>query len=446
MSWDNKVVWNEGLFLQPQHFQQNDRYVEALVAGVAGSIAPHAWGVSELEIDNELLRLGKFALKTATGLTPDGALFRVPQAENHPPAMDVPDTIKNTVVYLTVPTRRHGATEVDLSGAERSAARFAPAEIEITNAVGNEKSPATLAVGKLRLELALDVDDLSDKLTIPIAKIIEVKSDKEVVLDRSFVPSCLDIRASLTLADFVREVEGLLGHRSEALSGRLVESGPAKAVAEISDFLLLICVNRYLPMVRHVSALQNAHPAMVYQLLIGLAGELSTFMDATKKPPQFSLYQHDDLTVTFREVMRALRQYLSAVLEQNAVQIPLEQRKYGISVGMVADKRLLQGASFVLAASADVPPETIRKHFPTQVKLGPVEGIRQLVNSALPGIGMRPMPVAPRQIPFHSGVTYFELDRSTELWKQLTTSGGLAVHVAGDLPGLEMELWAIRNA
>ena len=445
MSWDNKVVWSEGLFLQPQHFQQNDRYVESLISGVAGSIAPHAWGVSELEIDNELLRLGKFAVKTATGLTPDGALFRVPQAENHPPSMNVPETIKNTVVYLTVPTRRHGATEVDLSGAERSAARFAPAEIEITNSVGNERSPTTLAVGKLRLEFALDVDDLSDKLVIPIAKIIEVKSDKEVILDRSFVPSCLDIRASLTLADFVREVEGLLGHRSEALAGRLVESGPAKAVAEISDFLLLICVNRYLPMVRHISALQNAHPAMVYQLLMGLAGELSTFMDPTKKPPQFSLYQHDDLTTTYREVMRALRQYLSAVLEQNAVQIPLEARKYGIHVGMVADKRLLQGASFVLAASANVPPETIRKHFPTQVKLGPVEGIRQLVNSALPGIGMRPMPVAPRQIPFHSGVAYFELDRSGELWKQLTTSGGLAVHVSGDLPGLEMELWAIRN-
>lgn len=445
MSWDNKVVWSEGLFLQPQHFQQNDRYVEGLVSGVAGAVAPYMWGVNELTIDEELLRLGKFTVKSVAGLTPDGAPFNVPRTENHPPSMQVPEDIKNTVVYLTVPTRRHGATEVDLSGAEQSAARFMPAEIEITNAVGNQRSPTTLAVGKLRLEFALDVDDLSDRLAIPIAKIIEVKSDNEVILDRGFIPSCIDIRASNTLADFVREVEGLLSHRSDALSARLVESGPAKAVAEIADFLLLIGVNRYLPMVRHVSALQNAHPAMVYQLLIGLAGELSTFMDPAKKPPSFPLYQHENLGATYHDLMRALRQYLSAVLEQNAVQIPLEPRKYGISVGMVADKRLLQGASFVLAAKADVPPETIRKHFPTQVKLGPVEGIRQLVNSALPGIGMRPMPVAPRQIPFHSGVTYFELDRSGDLWKQLTTSGGLAVHVAGDLPGLEMELWAIRK-
>jgi type VI secretion system protein ImpJ len=446
LAWDNKVVWNEGLFLQPQHFQQQDRYIEALVGGVATSVAPYVWGVSELTIDEELLRLGKIALKSARGMTPDGAIFRVPAADDHPPAMDVPETVKNTVVYLTIPTRRHGATEVDMSGAEKSAARFRPAEIDVTNAVGNEKSPATLAVGKLRLNFALDVDDTSDLLVIPIARIIEVRSDSAVVLDKGFIPSCLDVRASGTLADFLQEVEGLLSHRCDALAGRLAEGGPAKGAAEIQDFLLLQCVNRYLPMVRHLTHIENTHPCTMYEMLLGLAGELSTFMDSAKRLPDMKPYKHEDLTGTFRDLMRALRQYLSAVLEQNAVKIALEARKYGISVAMVADKRLLGGAKFVLAAKAEVTPESLRRHFPTQVKIGPVESIRQLVNSALPGVDMRPLPVAPRQVPFNSGTTYFELDRDGPLWKQLTTSGGIAVHVAGDFPGLEMELWAIRNA
>jgi type VI secretion system protein ImpJ len=30
------------------------------------------------------------------------------------------------------------------------------------------------------------------------------------------------------------------------------------------------------------------------------------------------------------------------------------------------------------------------------------------------------------------------------MWKQLETSGGLAMHIAGDFPGLELEFWAIR--
>jgi type VI secretion system protein ImpJ len=56
-----------------------------------------------------------------------------------------------------------------------------------------------------------------------------------------------------------------------------------------------------------------------------------------------------------------------------------------------------------------------------------------------------PLPVAPRQIPFHAGSAYFELDQSSELWEQLKTSGGVALHVAGNFPGLAMEFWAIRT-
>ncbi|MDT8345223.1 MAG: type VI secretion system baseplate subunit TssK [Thermohalobaculum sp.] len=445
MSWESKVIWSEGLFLQPHHFQQHDRYVEGLVAHVARGLAPYAWGVSELTLDDELLKLGKIAVKSVAGLTPDGAPFRAPQVEDHPPALDAPEQAKNCVVYLAMPTRRHGAVEVDLSGADKSASRYRPAEIEITDAMGTDRRPVTVAVGKMRLSFALDLDDLADQLVIPIARIIEVRPDGEVVLDRAFIPSCLDARAAPTLHGFLRELEGMLSHRAEALAGRLSQSGAAKGVAEISDFLLLISINRALPRIRHLLSIENAHPCAIYGACTELAGELATFMTPEKRAAEFPIYRHDDLTAVFQPVMRALRQYLSAVLEQSAVAIPLEARKYGVSVGMIPDKRLLTGATFVMACKADVPAESVRRHFPTQAKLGPVEGIRQLVNSALPGIGLRPLPVAPRQIPYHAGNVYFELDRDSPYWKQMTTSGGLAVHVAGEFPGLVMELWAIRQ-
>ena len=124
MSWDSKVLWTEGLFLQPHHFQQSDRYAEGLVAGLAHRLTPYAWGVSQLEIDDEALKVGKFALKSCAGLTQDGVVFRVPQKDDHPPALEVPDTVRDCVVYLTVPQRRQGAREVDLSGAENSECFF----------------------------------------------------------------------------------------------------------------------------------------------------------------------------------------------------------------------------------------------------------------------------------------------------------------------------------
>lgn len=444
MSWDSKVLWTEGLFLQPHHFQQADRYTESLIAGLARRIAPYAWGVNSLEIDEEVLKVGQFAIKSATGLTQDGTVFRVPSAEDHPPALDVPDGVKDCVVYLTVPQRRQGAMEVDLTGAELSAARLRPAEIEVTDVTSAGKKSVTMGVGKLRLQFALAVDDLSDRLAIPIARIIEVKADQEIVLDKSFIASATDVRAAGPLASFLNELDGLLGHRMTALAGRL-SAGGTKGVAEISDFLLLMCVNRARPVVRHLMQIENQHPEALYRFCVGLAGELAAFMANDKIPPEFPPYAHDNLTATFNPVIKALRQYLSSVLEQTAISIPLDPRKYGISVGVIGDRKLLSTAGFILAVQADVPAEKVRRHFPAQTKIGPVEEIRQLVNSALPGIPLRPLPVAPRQIPYHAGFVYFELDGSSPLWGKMSTSGGIAVHVSGDFPGLKMELWAIRQ-
>lgn len=445
MSWDSKVIWSEGLFLQPHHFQQSDRYAESQLSGLSSRMGPYVWGLSELEIDQESLKFGKFAVTSCSGLTRDGAVFRVPQAEQHPPALEVPGGTKDTVVFLTVPARRHGAPEVDMTGAEKSATRFRPSELEVTDTMGKDRRPVTLGIGTLRLQFALESDDMADQIAIPIARIIEVRADKEIILDRSFIPSCLDLRVSTSLSGYMRELEGLLSHRMTALSGRLSEGGPAKGAAEISDFLLLITVNKWLPVIRHILSIENAHPAAVFERCVSLAGELSTFMAENKNPPEFAPYQHDDLTNTFAPVVRVLRQYLSAVLEQSAVAIPLEARKYGISVGIIADRKLITSAGFVVAVSAEIPEETVRRHFASQAKVGPVEGIRQLVNSALPGIGLRPLPVAPRQIPYHSGMVYFELEKDSDFWQKMTTSGGIAFHVSGDFPGLQMELWAIRQ-
>ena len=74
-----------------------------------------------------------------------------------------------------------------------------------------------------------------------------------------------------------------------------------------------------------------------------------------------------------------------------------------------------------------------------------MEQISQLVNLQLPGIKLEAMAVAPRQIPFYTGYTYFQLDKSSEMWPQMETSGGFAFHISGNYPDLAMEFWAIKE-
>ena len=115
----------------------------------------------------------------------------------------------------------------------------------------------------------------------------------------------------------------------------------------------------------------------------------------------------------------------------------------GVSPRPVA--RVVQSGVFILAARADLPSEELRRRFPAQLKIGPVEKITDLVRLQLSGVPVHAVPVAPRQIPYHAGFAYFELDQTDQLWAELKDSGGVAFHVAGEFPGLALEFWAIRT-
>jgi type VI secretion system protein ImpJ len=208
---------------------------------------------------------------------------------------------------------------------------------------------------------------------------------------------------------------------------------------------MLQAINRFEPLLAHQADAGVLHPEELFRVFVSAAGELATFTTPAKRPPALAPYRHERLRESFEPVMAALRASLSAVLEQAAIPIPIEAKRFGIFVAAVADKTLYTTAVFILAARADVPAEELRRRFPAQLKLGPVERIRDLVNLQLPGVPVHPLPVAPRQIPFHAGFVYFELDQSNELWEQLKTSGGVAMQVAGEFPGLALDFWAIRG-
>jgi type VI secretion system protein ImpJ len=444
MSWNNKVIWSEGLFLRPQHFQQSDRYFEKLVRGRVAALRPYSWGITELKLNRDMLALGKFAVEEARGVLEDGTPFAIPDDADHPVPVDVPESTRNSIVYLALPGYQPGALESAPADATESVARFAVQEQEINDATAPGRANVAIEVGKLRLRFVLEGADRAGLICLGIARIIEVRSDRQIVLDDTFIPPTLDCAAAKNLGGFVGEIQGLLHHRGEALGGRVADSG-TKGVAEIADFMLLQVINRYEPLFIHLASAIHIHPETLYAMAVQLAGELATYTTTNKRPPSFGQYRHEDLALTYAPVMRSIRQSLSAVLEQTAVPIPLQPRKYGVHVAPIADKTLLTTAAFVLAVKANLEVERVRRFFPTHLKLGPVENIRELVNSALPGIGVRPLPVAPRQIPYHAGKTYFEIDRTSPLWKGLQTSGGLALFVGGEFPDLEMELWAIRG-
>ncbi len=445
MTWYNKTIWTEGMFLQPQHFQQQDRYGARQLDGRIGATLGWPWGLLALQLDEAALLQGRVMLSSARGVLADGTAFAVPDDDAAPPAFEVPADTRDEIIVLAVAMARPGVPESDVEEASVSMPpRYLATDIEVADVNAASLRAAPLLIGRLNLRLMLGSDSNEGYTTLGVARVIERRADGRVVLDSNYVPPMLRAQAHPVLDGYVRELHGMLNQRGQALAARLNQPGRA-GIGEITDFLLLQVVNRIEPLIAHLHRVPALHPERLYALCVGLAGELATFRDS-RRPVEFPAYRHDDLAGCFRAVMIDLRQSLSMVLEQTAIPIDLQERKHGVRVAIISDIELQRNASFVLAVNAQMPGEALRSRFPTQVKIGPAERLRDLVSLQLPGVGLRAMPVAPRQIPYHAGFTYFELEtRGNELWKQLETSGGLAIHVAGDFPGLELALWAIRG-
>lgn len=450
MSWHSKVVWSEGMFLRPQHFQQQDRYLEALVRHSCGYLRPYDWGVADLALDREALALGKIAITTARGLLPDGTPFSIPDHDSPPAPLDVGADARDTRVMLALPMRRTGMADVERGDHQDTAARYRAVACEVRdNNFDTANNSAFVEIGERRLRLFLDTKDFSEHASIGIARVLEKRPDQMVVLDHEYLPPCLDCRGVPALSGFITEVLGLLHQRGDALAERVTGAGTARgAGVDIAQFLRLQTVNRFEPLFAHLATMQGLHPEAFYQVAVQLAGEMATFTGkAKRRPPVFPTYDHDDLQKIFGVLMTELRRSLSLVEEQAAIRIPIEERPYGIRVAIITDRErpLLAKANFVLAVRADMATDLLRARFPTQVKIGPVERIAQFVNHHLPGIGVSALPVAPREIPYQADFIYFRLDRSSEFWKQILNSGGFAFHVGGEFPGLEMAFWAIKE-
>jgi len=444
MSLHSKVVWSQGMFMLPQHFQQEARHVEYLLDMRVRACGPHAWGFAELALDEGLLALGRVGLVRAAGVLPDGTPFALPQHDAPPQPLEIPADMKGELVCLAVPLAREGVTQVRFDGADgHDLCRWRAVNEDLRDQTNAVDDPEAVQTGALELRLVRARDAGDAHALLGVARVIERRSDQQVVLDRAYVPPQTRIDASQQLSTQASLLHGLIQQRARALAARMGQL--SHGVSEMADFLMLQSLNRAEPLFRQHALAPSVHPQAFHESCLQLAGDLATFSTEQRVAPEYPLYRHDDLQASFAPVIADLRSMLSTVLKRNAVQIELAERSHGSRLAVFPDPDLARTANFVLAVNAQMPAEQLRTRFPAQAKVGPPDRLRDLVNLHLPGVGLRPLPTAPRQLPFHAGFHYFDLDRGGEMWKQIERSGSLALLVAGSFPALELELWAVRQ-
>jgi type VI secretion system protein ImpJ len=450
MTSPQKVLWSEGLFLTPHHFQQWDRYFENMVDLRIHVLSAFMWGAEELGFNEEALANGVFEVVRCRAILPDGLTLNIPDVDPPPPTRGFvdhfPATAEKLDVFLAIPVIRPGSPSVVTgSGAAAFTGRYLASEITVPDEITGD-NPRPVAVAEKNLRLLFGQESLDNHSALKIAEIRRT-AEGNACLDSSFIPPALSLTAARPLIEIVRRLYEVLSAKSSALSQLRRQRAQGLAdftTSDVANFWLLHTVNAYVPLMMHFYHVQRIHPERLYLYMARLSGELMTFV-TDGHPSDLPKYVHTDLARTFVELDRKLRALLEIVIPTRCVPIPLEQARESLYVGRIMDERLPAAAEFYLAVHASLPEAQLIERIPRRTKIASVDTINFLLGHALPGVQLKAVPVPPGPIPARVGFKYFRLEKSGSYWENIAAVRNISIFIPAEFADLRLELFAVKD-
>ncbi len=446
MSKLSRVVWGQGIFLQPQHFQQMERSLRAELDLCMGTVSRFSWGCASLEIERSGLRQNRIALAELSGRFPDGTVFSNSLGDPLPDPVLVNGAQIGAKVYVGVPLGVGGQAEFVRQNSSGAAGRFEIERLSIVDATDASAEPAEVEVGRAKVRLLVGEAAIGGYSVIPLAVIEGVDRDGSVRLSESFVPTVTVSESHAYFRGLLKDIHSRVVIRSRSMAGRSVATGRLASAEHFLEATTLMALNRYAPLLDELTKGAFIHPYELYLLLVSMAGELSTFGSVTEGAISFDGYRHDDLCAAFSPVVTSLYRSLGQVLADSTVKVPIEYVNYGLYVGRFEDAGVADSRNrFILSVTTDLHPDDLRGRFASIAKVAPPGRIKEFVKNLVSGVGMRQLSSAPPEVRFPSAKSlYFELDSRSSYWSEM--QAGVAIHVADEFAGLRMELWVIRHA
>jgi type VI secretion system protein ImpJ len=448
MSYSAKVLWGEGLFLRPQHFQRQDAYHEARLFESIQAIQPYNWGVRSVEFERDSLASNVLRVRELSLVFQDGTLYSAPQADNPPPpvALDtLPEGINEFVFYLALHPLRENATNYsdDPSGGFRT--RF----ISERDSVGDNFTDAAAAdidFLKTQVKLIAEGEPRDQLLSVPLVRVRRTATSG-FEIDDNFVPPSLAINASQLLTQRLRQLIDALQAKVNALYGFHRE--PSKNIIEfrsgdIASFWLLHTANAAFAALAHLHQHASLHPERLFQELLRLAGQLMTFSKGYALA-DLPVYRHEDPGPGFALLDTMLRELLETVISTRYFAITLEEVRPSFHVGRLDSGKIDDKTAFYLAVSADMPSVELIDAVPARFKIGAPDDVDKLVLSAMPGVRLTYAPQVPPAIPVRPGACYFALDSRGALYERMLQAQSAMIYAPSGINDLKFELIAVTS-
>ncbi|MBZ5584565.1 MAG: type VI secretion system baseplate subunit TssK [Acidobacteriia bacterium] len=445
----SRVVWSEGMYLGPHHFQVQSRYFEDSIQFAISSLWYASFGLAGVELDAEALRNGTVSLLHARGIFPDGLAFNMPESDPLPEPRAIADLFPPTrdgiVVMLAIPPRKPNGFNCRLEAANGGDARYI-AESRVLHDENTGADERSVRLGRKNLRLLIDTEPAGDLLTLPVARVMRDGAG-HFVYDANFVPPVLQIGASPRLLLLLQRLIEILDEKSVSI-GRSAKGGSSGLAEfssrEIAHFWLLHAVNSGLTPLRHLLMAKRGHPEELFMEMSRLAGALCTFA-LDSHPRNLPLYDHQNLGECFDALDRHIRLHLETIVPTNCVTIPLTHAGDYYYEGQIADQRCLGRSRWVLGIRARMGEADLMSKAPQLIKVCSPPFVRELVKRALPGLALTHLPVPPTAISARVETEYFGISRNGPCWDHMAQTRQIGVYVPGEFPEPEVEILVVLD-
>lgn len=462
MTVDKPLHWHQGLFLQPQHLQLNDKCTRSLLDPLYKYGHPHFWGIADLSIQEAGLSNKSFEILKGEFMFPNGNHVVYPGNALIQPRSFNDSWVegeKPFTVYLGLRKWNQSGGNVtvldSLDGAESPATIFVTTtDPERVPDLHGDGPPAMVRQLDfvLRIFWETEVDQLDNYNLIPIAELI--REGEEIRLSPRFVPPCLTVSASDWIVKVIKEVRDQITSRC-----RQLEEYKNPQALQQQDFdlgfmvflLALRSLNRFVPILQHISGTKNLHPWDVYMIMRELIGELSTFSgslsatgeryDGERVVPH---YDHENLYDCFFAVQNLVTELLEGITvgPGHLIRLEFDGRFY---TGKVSETMMAPENRFWLVIRTETDPKSVSESMRRVAKLSAKTDLSNLIARAVPGIPLEYFPLPPPGLPRRAHSNYFRIDHTSPQWMDVADSRAVSFHWDNAPEDLIAEILIVRS-
>lgn len=439
-------LWGEGLFLRPQHFQQQDIHLDSTNRRTLLTANPFAWGVRELELDRDAINSGILRFNRIDVVFPNGDTLLAPDVDQLPPPLSLSETALNDGgtefhVALRHLNRQGSNCTHDLSSSCSS--RYLVVSSE-THDLFSDASEAEIALLSKIAHIRREGEPSEQFQSLPLIRICKTSSNGFEV-DPVFIPPSISLRSNPRLLLMLqRQIDALLA-KVDALYG--LHREPSKNIIEfrsgdIASFWLLHTASTACATLTHLLRNPQNSPERLFHELLRLAGGLLTF-SRHHTLNDLPGYDHLHPGPCFARLDALIRELLDTVIPTQHFAIALTKPKPSFHMGQLDSDKIDDKTRFFLSIRAAHPLSEIIESIPFRLKVGAPDDVEKLVLSAMAGVRLSHAVQVPAAIPVRPGACYFSLDGHGPLHERMLKARSVMIYAPESYRDLEIEMIAV---